>query len=143
MSSSCSTSIDYIFDFLYLLIFFWILNLIKKSNNFEGPLKIKLNQMKIKIVSWDGVATWLWDIEEVKCIICQNDFETPCPKCKIPGDDCVPVQGKCTHNFHLHCIERWLSEGKEKCPLCRNKWDPKNWFHCMTQTVYVDKNFNI
>jgi len=26
--------------------------------------------MKIKIVSWNGVATWLWDIEEVKCIIC-------------------------------------------------------------------------
>ena len=46
--------------------------------------------MKIKINSWNAVATWLWDITEDKCIICQQSFESPCPRCKCPGDDCVP-----------------------------------------------------
>jgi anaphase-promoting complex subunit 11 len=82
--------------------------------------------MKVKIKKWKGVATWLWDIEEVKCTICQSDFESPCPKCKTPGDDCVPVQGSCNHHFHLHCIMRWVDGGKEDCPNCRMKWEPKS-----------------
>ncbi len=50
--------------------------------------------MKVKINSWNSVATWKWDIENAdKCTICQSEFEAPCPRCRIPGDDCVPVQG--------------------------------------------------
>ena len=84
--------------------------------------------MKVKINSWNAVATWKWDIEnEDCCTICQFAFEMPCPRCKVPGDDCVPIQGQCLHHFHLHCILKWTEEGSsEDCPLCRKKWVVKN-----------------
>lgn len=47
--------------------------------------------MKLKINTWNAIATWVWDIEnESNCTICQLPFESPCPKCKTPGDECVP-----------------------------------------------------
>lgn len=31
--------------------------------------------------------------------------------------------GECTHEFHLHCIMKWLSEKHEPmCPLCKRPW---------------------
>lgn len=53
-----------------------------------------------------------------------NSFESPCPTCKIPGDDCPPLEGNCNHFFHLHCIYKWL-ENNEKCPLDREPWVEK------------------
>ena len=52
-------------------------------------------------------------------------FESPCPSCKIPGDDCPPVEGSCDHYFHLHCIYKWL-ETNQKCPLDRKPWSVKS-----------------
>ena len=47
--------------------------------------------MKFKVLAWNGVATWVWDIKnEMNCTICQLPFESPCPRCKTPGDDCIP-----------------------------------------------------
>lgn len=86
--------------------------------------------MRVKILQWNALATWVWDIEnEDMCAICRHPFEQPCPKCKVPGDDCVPgkelnismkiteniylikVAGECNHHFHMHCIIRWIEEG--------------------------------
>jgi anaphase-promoting complex subunit 11 len=45
----------------------------------------------------------------------------------MPGDECIPIEGKCNHYFHLHCILKWTEEGSsDDCPLCRNKWAVKN-----------------
>jgi anaphase-promoting complex subunit 11 len=83
--------------------------------------------MRFEIKKWNAVATWLWEIEDQDiCTICQLPFESPCPKCKMPGDDCVPIQGQCNHYFHLHCIIRWSEEGSDLCPLDREKWVVKN-----------------
>ena len=55
----------------------------------------------------------------------------PCTNCKFPGDECpaskilifyLKVQGECRHYFHLHCIYKWIKEGKDKCPNCRLPW---------------------
>lgn len=47
--------------------------------------------MRVKIKQWNALATWVWDIgNEDTCAICRQPFELPCPKCKMPGDDCVP-----------------------------------------------------
>jgi anaphase-promoting complex subunit 11 len=51
-----------------------------------------------------------------------TSFESPCPSCKLPGDDCPPIEGNCSHFFHLHCIYKWLNSGNEKCPLDREPW---------------------
>ncbi|CAG9321828.1 unnamed protein product [Blepharisma stoltei] len=75
--------------------------------------------MKVKIEKWLGVARWAWDVPDPQCVICLLPFESPCPTCKNPGDDCAPIESECSHHFHLHCISHWTSEGNEKCPCCR------------------------
>ncbi|KAM0177102.1 hypothetical protein ACHAPF_004458 [Botrytis cinerea] len=78
--------------------------------------------MKVKIRTWNAVATWRWDLDEDDvCGICQVHFDGTCPTCKYPGDDCSLLSGKCGHNFHMHCIVEWIKQDSSKgqCPMCR------------------------
>jgi len=82
-------------------------------------MKVKLNKMSL-------VANWSWQLgDNDHCTICMNQFECACPQCKFPGDDCPPIEGKCGHIFHLHCIYKWLDSGTDKCPLDREIWKEK------------------
>ncbi|MCP8716833.1 MAG: hypothetical protein M5E90_05370 [Asgard group archaeon] len=89
--------------------------------------------MKVKILEWKGYSTWHWDLSstapqsgygyiEELCGICRVSFDGTCPNCKYPGDECpIVLGGGCTHNFHLHCILKWLEQETSKglCPMCR------------------------
>lgn len=80
--------------------------------------------MKVKIKHWVPVAVWKWpDLEGVDdvCGICRAPFEATCPTCAIPGFDCPPITGECSHSFHYHCILKWLALEKTErtCPMCR------------------------
>ncbi|ODV79549.1 anaphase promoting complex subunit 11 [Suhomyces tanzawaensis NRRL Y-17324] len=83
--------------------------------------------MKVEIVEWHAFSTWHWDIpgtgyEDELCGICRVSFDGTCPNCKYPGDGCPIVLGLgCSHNFHLHCIMKWLEQDTSKglCPMCR------------------------
>ena len=65
--------------------------------------------MKVTIVSYHAVAAWKWDTstephklydyatsgggddfddDEDECGICRLAYESCCPACKVPGDDC-------------------------------------------------------
>ena len=48
---------------------------------------------------------------EKECIICFTEFK---------AEDKV-VQLKCheKHIFHTECIENWVKQGKNSCPVCR------------------------
>lgn len=82
--------------------------------------------MKIKKANFSIVASWQWDLgDNEECTICGIYFDSPCPDCKLPGDDCPPLEGKCSHIFHLHCINRWIESNKNNCPLCRDEWGVK------------------
>ena len=82
-------------------------------------MKVKLNKISL-------VASWSWQLgDNDHCTICMNPFECACPQCKFPGDDCPPIEGKCGHIFHLHCIYKWLDSGTDKCPLDREVWKEK------------------
>ena len=82
--------------------------------------------MKVKINKLNLVGSWNWNLgDNNNCTICMNPYECPCPGCKIPGDDCPPIEGSCGHFFHLHCIYKWLDSGNDKCPLDRNPWVEK------------------
>ncbi|OAJ44799.1 hypothetical protein BDEG_27992 [Batrachochytrium dendrobatidis JEL423] len=40
---------------------------------------------------WRSVAEWRWAVvpdDDDVCAICMNPYESCCPKCKLPGDDC-------------------------------------------------------
>lgn len=68
------------------------------------------------------VATWAWVTNEKDCGICRRSFESCCPTCVVPGDDCPISVGMCKHTFHLHCIETALQKS-DSCPLCSAKWE--------------------
>ncbi|KAF9108704.1 ubiquitin-protein ligase Anaphase Promoting Complex [Mortierella sp. GBA35] len=75
---------------------------------------------------WHTVAFWEWnsvDSSEV-CGICQSPFDACCADCKIPGDQCPLLWGKCKHCFHLHCISKWLETNNDGiCPLDRQPFE--------------------
>lgn len=48
---------------------------------------------------------------KVECAICLK---------KIESDDLKT--GKCGHNFHQCCIDKWCEAGNKKCPMCRKKF---------------------
>ncbi|CAN1161192.1 Anaphase-promoting complex subunit 11 [Linum perenne] len=55
-------------------------------------------------------------------------FDGCCPDCKLPGDDCPLIWGKCNHAFHLHCILKWVNSqtSQAHCPMCRGEWQFKD-----------------
>lgn len=101
---------------------------------------------------YNSVAQWRWKIEgrdpaieeddeDEVCGICRVAYDGCCPDCSHPGDDCplsidwlsntqVPILtvslvcGKCTHVFHMHCIEKWINtaSSNRQCPMDRRTW---------------------
>lgn len=62
----------------------------------------------------DSIATFKYKrgeglIEGADCSVCLTEFEE---------DDDLRLLPKCSHAFHLPCIDTWLSSHKT-CPLCR------------------------
>ncbi|KAK8717352.1 hypothetical protein V6N13_044623 [Hibiscus sabdariffa] len=48
-------------------------------------------------------------IEGTECSVCLNEFQE---------DESLRLLPKCTHGFHLPCIDTWL-RSHQNCPLCR------------------------
>lgn len=69
---------------------------------------------------------WRWKIKEDTCLICQQEFDTACHRCRHPIE-CIPCIGLCAHTFHYHCITEWLETSKH-CPLCRSQWEYRKIF---------------
>ncbi len=44
------------------------------------------------------------------CVICMCDYE---------ADEDVTVMPNCIHFFHEECINKWLGENSNKCPVCK------------------------
>uniref|UniRef100_A0A1J3EGK0 RING-type E3 ubiquitin transferase n=1 Tax=Noccaea caerulescens TaxID=107243 RepID=A0A1J3EGK0_NOCCA len=49
-------------------------------------------------------------IDGTECSVCLNEFEE---------DESLRVLPKCSHAFHINCIDTWLLSHKN-CPLCRS-----------------------
>lgn len=59
--------------------------------------------MKVNFKKWNAIAAWRWNLpEDDVCGICQNQFETTCPTCRYPGDDC----GLCTSSPHFATLNQ-------------------------------------
>merc|ERR1712168_1438988 len=86
---------------------------------------------KVKIKEWRTVASWHWQTgDEAHCGICRNYFDAICAigDCNRSGDSCPIIAGECSHMFHYHCIQKWLTQpnSEDLCPLCRSKWQYKD-----------------
>lgn len=99
--------------------------------------------MKVKVREVHSVFAWTWHIPKESqdahaetiddndgddvCGICRASYNATCPGCKFPGDGCPLVVGECNHNFHVHCIYRWLDTATSRglCPMCRQTFQLK------------------
>uniref|UniRef100_A0A8C5IVI5 Anaphase-promoting complex subunit 11 n=1 Tax=Junco hyemalis TaxID=40217 RepID=A0A8C5IVI5_JUNHY len=89
--------------------------------------------MRVRVRSWHGVASWLWVANDENCGICRMAFNGCCPDCECGTDTdtgtgrCAPAMAdgvSCSHCFHMHCILKWLNsqQVQQHCPMCRQEW---------------------
>lgn len=84
-------------------------------------------KLKVRINRFHGVCKWTWNVnggdDDEVCGICQSAFEGTAPGVSYPGDECPVVFGKCSHAFHLICLQKWISGSRNNCPICRREWE--------------------
>lgn len=138
VSTACETTASHFFFFVAVTVvaarpleFYFTHDFIRAEQERQRakrpnvPMSTVPPPAKVTIKSAHLVAAWSWDVKDDTCGICRHLFNACCPQCKIPGDDCAIVTGKCLHSFHMHCIEQWTSRSGEspQCPMCRQDWD--------------------
>lgn len=76
----------------------------------------KMEIIKELILDKSGLA-------DESCSICRNLKKEICIDCELNHTtDCPVIKSLgCTHNFHLHCISKWLKQ-HDICPLCLHDW---------------------
>ena len=71
----------------------------------SAPWEVKLPICRFKELQRRG------GMEEEICSVCLAEFT---------GDDLVSQLYRCSHLFHVECIENWLHRDHFTCPLCRS-----------------------
>ena len=74
-----------------------------EDNELDDEIPVGLNPHLMKMIQ----DLYRKSKEKIECPICLE---------RIESDDLKT--GRCGHNFHQECIDIWLREGKNKCPLC-------------------------
>ncbi|KAM0021858.1 putative transcription factor C2H2 family [Helianthus debilis subsp. tardiflorus] len=73
-------------------------------------------------------------IEGTDCSVCLSEFE---------DDESLRLLPKCSHAFHVPCIDTWLRSHKN-CPLCRapvfKNTDDLNESHAITQSNLIESS---
>lgn len=79
---------------------------------------------ELKLISWDIVGLWSFNVQIETCAICRNHVMDSCVDCQNGiefNNECTISWGKCGHAFHKHCITKWASM-KNVCPLDTEVW---------------------
>ena len=57
--------------------------------------------------------------------MCREPKNSVCIECKASPSQTIPctlATGVCQHQFHFHCISRWLKT-RGTCPACNREWE--------------------
>jgi len=77
-----------------------------KESEFEKMKEIKYKDAKmLKNENEEKILC-----EDSTCVICQEETE---------DNDYIRIMPKCKHFYHKDCIDKWLREESNKCPLCK------------------------
>ena len=69
--------------------------------------------IKVRLVGARFITSWRWSVTkdpEDTCGICRLAYESVCPTCKLPGEDCPPIIGQCKHAFHMRACLTLVNE---------------------------------
>ncbi|KAG0262772.1 hypothetical protein DFQ27_002138 [Actinomortierella ambigua] len=72
-----------------------------------------INQAGFHVGRFEGAIPGMRDYDMLgdaaKCLVCMCEYEE--------GEDLRALD--CKHGFHQECIDKWLTTGANKCPICR------------------------
>uniref|UniRef100_A0A8C9QAP7 RING-type E3 ubiquitin transferase n=1 Tax=Spermophilus dauricus TaxID=99837 RepID=A0A8C9QAP7_SPEDA len=86
------------------LAHFFLLNEGDDDDRIHGLTKEQIDNLSTRNYEHNGIDSELGKI----CSVCISDYVTGNKLRQLP----------CMHEFHIHCIDRWLSENCT-CPICR------------------------
>ncbi|XP_045423546.1 E3 ubiquitin-protein ligase RNF6 [Lemur catta] len=86
------------------LAHFFLLNEGEDDDRIRGLTKEQIDNLSTRNYEHNSIDSELGKI----CSVCISDYVTGNKLRQLP----------CTHEFHIHCIDRWLSENCT-CPICR------------------------
>lgn len=86
------------------LAHFFLLNEGDDDDRIRGLTKEQIDNLSTRNYEHNGIDSELGKI----CSVCISDYVTGNKLRQLP----------CMHEFHIHCIDRWLSENCT-CPICR------------------------
>ena len=73
-----------------------------------------LNLVNNKLIEQSSVS--MNHFSDNFCVICQENIQI------IPKPKCIMRLLKCTHCFHIDCIDKWFTTNKT-CPTCKYTFD--------------------
>ncbi|GLJ55449.1 hypothetical protein SUGI_1190650 [Cryptomeria japonica] len=98
----------------------WVLSRVgllePESSTLEEPSEISvvcgdIIRESLSLLTFGEFAERFSEIEEeVVCAICLNSFEK---------DDEIRELCNCCHVFHRNCLDKWIDQHRDTCPLCR------------------------
>jgi Ring finger domain len=63
----------------------------------------------LPIVTFESVDEEKANDCDVLCLVCREQYEKGNKLRRLP----------CSHLFHAHCVDQWLTRSSDKCPFCR------------------------
>ena len=93
-----------------------IVNFIRNMNDQETPTNVITTHATIN----NNTEVFVCDREYLDSINENEQANSTCIICmgEIEESDIIRKISKCSHAFHMNCLDRWL-ESKITCPLCR------------------------
>lgn len=87
---------------------------------FDGKIQFKINlyvnNKKVKTINPNNYPIYINTNEG------QNNDENPTDPCPICLDNLTTkTVTSCNHEFHEACLDLWMNEENEFCPICRER----------------------
>ncbi|XP_022974726.1 RING-H2 finger protein ATL51-like [Cucurbita maxima] len=109
------------------------LSQIRHENQLQAPLPpAGLDEALIKSITVCKYKRGDGLVEGTDCSVCLSEFEE---------NESLRLLPKCSHAFHLPCIDTWL-KSHSTCPLCRSNISPINLFPPPTQEIQRTEHLN-